>query len=457
MKYNTSSWLTLTTSIFLLGSSEAMAAPGIELHEGWPVEAIGIGFYASPNVGDIDGNGQLDIVFPGQSGGHITIYATHHDGSPLPGWPLVIGGNGFKGVTLFDTDDDGADEIFMSTIYAGVYSAGAVEGFRGDGSTLSGFPYTPTANSSFLPLVMVRDSELVTSYVANNNRGKTYASLLATNGSEVLSSRVPDQPNTGAVGDINGDGVLDVVYRSMEKVYAYGEGGVLPGWPFDNGADIQQVVLGDLDESPGLEVVVVAQSGLMVLDGEGAVMPGYPFDHGGEWVQAPPALADVTGDGQLDIVFGDRAGKVYVVKHTATGPALMRGFPVMPLGQGGIIKGLVVADADGDCEPDVVGTGWNNQSYVFAMSRQTGHLTGSPYAIQGMPGGPAVADVDDDGLNEIVVTTYGSILDFVGRTYVFDTAGINEPGAHWPMPNHDKSRSSAAGLSRRAYPRRLGR
>jgi len=102
---------------------------------GWPV-ATSYDVESSPALGDIDGDGDLEIVAGSRD---RYLYAWHHDGSLVDGWPVTEPclGNifyGFGSPSIGDIDGDGQNEIVVDNDNPYLYA------YNGDGSTVEGFP-----------------------------------------------------------------------------------------------------------------------------------------------------------------------------------------------------------------------------------------------------------------------------------------------------------------------------
>jgi len=230
------------------------------------------------------------------------------------------------------------------------------------------------------------------------------------------------RPLSVAVGDITGDGRLDVVVGldgSGVQVYAQLADGTLgapANHPTPNG---RLVRLGHLDGDGRLDVAAVGWGtntvSVLLDDGDGGLQPPveYPAEHAG---YEDLEIGDVTGDGLHDLVV--MSGQLYSVPNISVLPQQTGG----GFGSAATYRvdanlestfntnGIGIGELSGDGRLDVVASfGGNRPSSRIAFFNQTEEGTlAEPivYASYDIPEPVEVADVDLDGRDD-VVTLHG--------------------------------------------------
>ena len=362
---------------------------------GWPVTTVGP-IPASPAVADIDNNGDMEVIV----GSWSRAYVWNHDGTNYPGWPQYMGS--YNSPAVADVDDDGDLEIIYTTTSKRLYV------LDHDGSTLPGWPYV-----------------------------------------------APELVGSPAVADIDGDGSLEIAAGTYKgpvdeqpfEVYVWEtDGSVVGGFPVSTSGVVKAAVaLGDIDADGEVEIVATAyhtsnNDYLYVWDAQGNLEAGWPVR--ATYIRlSSPALGDLDGDGDLEIVIGglyptDFIEKMFAFHHDGTAVA---GWPVIldhSGSAGNINSSPIIADIDGNTDQVEVVVKVSN--YFFALHADGTLVDGFPYYLSDENHGgtfspsPAVGDLDGDGDVEYVfVSNYGKI-EFFDEEHSF-----SEDLAFWPMFKHD--------------------
>ncbi|HEX6322702.1 MAG TPA: FG-GAP-like repeat-containing protein, partial [Vicinamibacterales bacterium] len=232
------------------------------------------------------------------------------------------------------------------------------------------------------------------------------------------------------LADVNGDGTLDVVVTLWAHLAVMpGNGNGTFGSPIltsATGVDARGMALGDLDGDGIVDLVANHAPGAWWLafhkgNGNGTFQQGIQIPNS---AAAIPNLfiRDADGDGDLDIYSGALGARAKIFTNDG-----VANFTKTDLDPGAGMQGtlLVVDDLNGDGTPDVVaGTEANNHTNVRVwLSNGGGGFAAADYAPVGsQPKHGVVADINDDGIKDIAMVTTaifggnpGSLWTMVGR------------------------------------------
>jgi fibronectin type 3 domain-containing protein len=183
--------------------------------------------------------------------------------------------------------------------------------------------------------------------------------------SQELSSNGSLSP---AAGDVNGDGYDEVVIGVGSSSSGTGTGGVEvfgpdgrrePGWPKDVSRNMMSSpALGDLDGDGIQDIVICSDLGVHAYRSAAAGWFAPCATAGNEfWSLATPVIADLEGDGLPEVLTISSDGQVYAWRNN--------GLPVVPGSQGALVSTvgsagdmdfpcLTVADLDGDGQNEII-------------------------------------------------------------------------------------------------------
>ena len=421
---------------------------------------------SSPVVATLDDTGPAVVV--GDRSGFL--YAYHlADGSAVAGWPVDDGGVPIDSSPSVLATKSGLDDVYVGAGNAADPGQGGYEAFAASGAPLW---YTPVVDpeSDGQPAAGVQAS--LTVAVLQGEAGVVAGSLDQEQYALDASSgaTLPGWPfftadsvfSTAAVGDLYGTGTDDIVEGGDQTAgFALGrhyqQGGHLRILNDNGGLICDAPTSQTVDSSPAVGPFL-ARGATGIAVGTGAFFAGAPdtdavkaFDTDCDpvWSRTldgatttSPALADVTGDGSLQVVEGTdsgSAGSVWVLDGK-TGATIWQQ-PVV----GRVIGSVVVADLSGGSAQDVLVP---TTAGVEVLDGATGDELTVLSPDLGFQNSPLVTD-DPDGDVGITVAGYNGSDQGVIRHYeILGSAGAGAVGPEsWPMFHHDVQRTGVTGVA----------
>jgi hypothetical protein len=368
-------------------------------------------------LGDMDGDGDLDVVVGDLGPGRLYLNnGTANPFSGVTGTVITTDLNWNRTIALGDVDGDGHLDVVFGNNYGETnrlyLNNGTADPFTGvSGTDITADTYDTLAialgdvdGDGDLDVVTGNEIQANRLYL-NNGTADPFSGVTGTN-------ITADSQNTAAIalGDVDGDGDLDVVAgNNGEANRLYLNNGAADPFNGVTGTDIttdaQQtlaIALGDVDGDGDLDVVAAnpLYTNRLYLN-NGTANPfsgvtGTDITSDANFTMSI-ALGDMDGDGDLDVVVGNssQVNRLYLNNGTPNPFSGVTGTDITADAQGNLV--IALGDVDGDGNLDVAAGNWFQVNRLYLNN-------GAPNPFNGVTGTNITADA-----NAVIAIAFGDV------------------------------------------------
>lgn len=408
--------------------------------------------YAAPVVGDLTGDGKGEIAVAYDDS--VAVY--DFEGQILSGWPVKFPGldGEIRSIAGSDLDRDGTVEILAVKTSKGPVTVV----WNIDGSVKSGWPQVSDVddcydfggyNQNIGAADLTGDSlpEVVSSYdichfgIMNADGTPRKANVQFAEAG-IWACSVPmfhdiDLAKQGwgsdgndrdeftdsppCFGDFDGDGILEILLYSDHELA--GE--------YKNRGNCLWVLNADMTRVAGFETPIC--SGMPLFTG---------YENNIVQVAPAPAIAHIQGDNRPEIIvpsydgnmrcFSPDGEELWIYKFDVAGDPFIGA------------SGAVVGDLNNDNLPEIIFTTYSiepDKSHLFVLNNLGAVLYKIPLSKRGCMSPPTLADYDNDGGCEIIISLKDVLGGGLGGVQIWDVSSAKDNYLPWPTGRGNNLRS----------------
>lgn len=295
------------------------------------------------------------------------------------------------------------------------------------------------------------DEDGIVELVATSNNGELFVyrgdGAEATGAQAVAGTPIEfmvdlgGEPDSVALADLDGvaGSEIAVGFPQGFAVYTLDSGNWVEQWFTDTvRSEWRGPAIGNVDGDPEPEIVTTGSTGIYILEGDGSGLTeltraNYPTLPSNLSDPLPPNLADLTGDGRLDVLSGD--GDFLFVFDMATSPPTLAWTASYTDDLGAARGTPAIGDMDLDGTPEIA---FVTQENIILVNGEDGSIIWQYPTGGGAPGGVSIADMTGDGIPEIVASAQVN----GGQIYALDADG----NLIWLQPALDHTSANAVSL-----------
>lgn len=323
-------------------------------------------------IGDVNGDGRLDVVAANSADGTVSVMFGHGDGMFDPKTDVVTLLTQQRMVALADLNGDAALDMIVASQAMNIVSVLLGTGTGGFGVRSD----YPTGNRPRFLAVKDLNADGFPDVVSANLSANSVSVLLG-DGTGVLGARTDfttgSGPRSVAIADLNGDAIPDlavanVMDGTVSVLIGTGNGSFDPKVDYDTRERPRFVAIGDLngDGHPDLATASESTSGVVsVLLGNSTGTFGSKTDYSVGSNPIAIAIVDLSGDGYPDLAVTSETGSIVSVL-TGTGAGSFRA--KRDFAAGTQPHSIAVGDFNGDGKPDLAVANFSSDSVSILLN-----------------------------------------------------------------------------------------
>ncbi len=385
-----------------------------------------LGYDAGPEprsvaVGDFNGDGIPDLAVANfVLNGTVSVLLGNGDGSFQRARSFAAGNNPVA-VAVGDLTGNGILDLVVAD-NGGIFGTPALNVLLGNGDGTFQAPRTvaPGIQPGAVAVGDFNGDGIQDLAVAN---GSNTVSMFLGNGDgsfrRAMDYAVGSGPDSIAVGDFNHDGTLDLAVanyfnNTVSVLLGIGDGSFQTARNFAAERNPTSVAVGDFTGSGRLDLAVANNGSntvsVLLGNGDGSFQRPHNYTVGSSPMMV--VVGDFIGDGIQDLAVTDsNSGTISVLLGAGNGSFL----PARALSAGAVPYGMAVGDFNGDGTQDLAVTDLTSAP-TGGVSVLLGTGTGSfqvppSFAVGISPESVAVADLNGDGIPDLVVANSGGYFD----------------------------------------------